>query len=63
MKTINPRFKKVTLEELIKALGSAITTENRRIKKVILTRQQEFETATALPKQRNSAIVTSLIST
>src|SRR3989344_8359762 len=28
-----PRFRKVTLQELISALGKAITTENRRIRK------------------------------
>ncbi|MDD5098691.1 MAG: segregation/condensation protein A, partial [Candidatus Pacebacteria bacterium] len=47
-----PRFKKVTLEELMSALGKAIKTETRRIKKVILTRQQEIETALSLPKQK-----------
>lgn len=47
-----PRFKKVTLEELMKALGNAIATENRRIKKIVVARQQEFETAIALPRQR-----------
>ncbi|MDP1695649.1 MAG: segregation/condensation protein A [archaeon] len=47
-----PRFKKVTLEELMSALNNAIKTETRRIKKVILTRQQEIETALSLPKQR-----------
>src|SRR3989338_6944318 len=30
-----PRFKKVTLEELMSALGKAITTESRRIRKVV----------------------------
>ena len=42
-----PRFKKVTLDELMKALGHAITTENRRIKKVVVAKQQEMETAIA----------------
>lgn len=51
-KTPLPRFKKVTLEELMKALNSAIVTENRRIKKVVLAKQQEFETAMFLPKQQ-----------
>lgn len=45
-----PRFKKVTLQELMEALGSAIKTESRRIKRTILIRQQEFETQIALPK-------------
>ncbi|MEK6825886.1 MAG: segregation/condensation protein A [Nanoarchaeota archaeon] len=47
-----PRYKKVTLEELMNALGKAITTENRRIKRLVIARQQEFETALSLPKQR-----------
>ncbi len=46
-----PRFKKVTLNELMRALGQAITTETRRIKRVVVARQQEFETASALPKK------------
>jgi chromatin segregation and condensation protein Rec8/ScpA/Scc1 (kleisin family) len=50
LRTPLPRFKKVTLEELMKALGNAIKTENRRIRKVVLARQQEFETAAVLPK-------------
>ncbi len=52
LRTPIPRFKKVTLEELMNALGKAIKTENRRIRKVILTKQQEMETALALPKHR-----------
>jgi segregation and condensation protein A len=47
-----PRFRKVSLDELMAALGKAISTETRRIRKVVLTRQQEFETAMALPKHR-----------
>jgi chromatin segregation and condensation protein Rec8/ScpA/Scc1 (kleisin family) len=47
-----PRFRKVSLEELMAALGKAISTETRRIQKVVLTRQQEFETAMALPRHR-----------
>lgn len=46
-----PRFRKVTLEELMSALGKAITTENRRIKKVLTTREQELETSLSLPKK------------
>ncbi len=46
-----PRYKKVTLQELMSALGKAITTENRRIKRIVVARQQEFETALSLPKQ------------
>lgn len=46
-----PRFKKVSLQELLAALGKAITTENRRIKRVVLAKQQEIETALSLPKR------------
>ncbi len=45
-----PRFKRVTLQELMSALGNAIKTENRRIKRTIVLRQQEFETQMALPR-------------
>ena len=47
-----PRFRKVTLEELMSALGNAIKTENRRIQRVILTKQQEIETSLSLPKKQ-----------
>ncbi len=47
-----PRFRKVTLQELMSALGKAITTENRRIKKIITTKQQEMEAAIALPRRQ-----------
>lgn len=46
-----PRFRRVTLQELMTALGKAVVTENRRIEKVVLARQQELETAIALPKR------------
>lgn len=46
-----PRFRKVTLQELMEALGKAITTENRRIRKVVTLKQQELETAISLPKR------------
>lgn len=46
-----PRFRKVTLQELMAALGKAIMTENRRIKRVVIARQQEFETALSLPRR------------
>src|SRR3989344_524376 len=46
-----PRFKKVSLQELMSALGKAIQTETRRIRKVVLHRQQEIETAAVLPKK------------
>jgi len=51
LRTPLPRQKKVSLQELMAALGKAITTENRRIRKVVLSRQQELETAMALPKK------------
>ncbi len=47
-----PRFRKVTLDELMAALGKAISTENRRIRRVVVAKQQEYETALAIPKQR-----------
>lgn len=46
-----PRYKKVSLQELMIALGKAIKTENRRIRKVVLAKQQEIETALSLPKR------------
>ncbi len=46
-----PRFRRVTLEELMAALGTAIKTETRRIKKEILFRQQEREINIAIPKR------------
>ncbi len=52
LRTPLPRFRKVTLEELMNALGHAIKTENRRIRKVVIARQQELETALALPKHK-----------
>lgn len=52
VRTPLPRYKKVTLEELMRALGHAIKTENRRIQKVVVAKQQEFEIVTSLPKRR-----------
>lgn len=46
-----PRFKKVSLQELLVALGKAITTENRRIQRVVTERQQEMETSLSLPRK------------
>jgi segregation and condensation protein A len=45
-----PRFKRVTLSELMSALGSAINTENRRIKREVLLKQRLKEAEIALPK-------------
>jgi len=47
-----PRFRKVSLQELMTALGKAIKTETRRIKRVVVQRQQEIETSLSLPKKR-----------
>lgn len=47
-----PRFKKVTLQELMESLNKAIATENRRIKKEIINRNALRETGIALPKKR-----------
>lgn len=47
-----PRGRRVTLQELIAALGKAITTENRRIKRVVNDRQREFETSTVIPRRK-----------
>ena len=52
LRTPLPRYRKVTLEELMSALGHAIKTENRRIRKVVVARQQEMEAALALPRHR-----------
>ena len=49
-----PRFKKVTLKELVEALNKAITTENRRIKKEIINRNALRETGISLPKRKFS---------
>lgn len=46
-----PRFKRVTLKELMNALGKAIKTETRRIKRIVVSRQRELETAAILPKK------------
>jgi len=48
-KTPMPRFKKVTLQELMGALHKAIETENRRIRKDIKQRQAEKSALVVLP--------------
>jgi len=45
-----PRYKKVTLPELMEALGKAIKTENRRIKREVVLKQYEREAEVILPK-------------
>lgn len=52
VRTPLPRFRKVTLEQLIRALDVAIKTETRRIQRVTITKQQEYEMSASLPKQR-----------
>lgn len=49
-----PRYRKVTLKELIESLNKAITTENRRIKKEITKSNALRETSISLPKSTKS---------
>jgi len=49
-----PRFKKVTLKELMESLNKAISTENRRIKKEITIKNALRESSFSLPRQRFS---------
>jgi len=46
-----PRFKKVTLQELIQALSHAISTETRRIKRVLVLKQHEIEAQIPFPRK------------
>ncbi len=46
-----PRFRKVTLNELIDSLNKAIVTENRRIKKVIIDRNALREIGLSIPRK------------
>lgn len=52
LRTPLPRFRKISLEEIMDALGKAINTETRRIRRVTLIKQYESEIAIALPKSR-----------
>lgn len=54
LKSPIPRFKKVTLKELIESLNKAITTENRRIKKVIINTNALRESGISLPRRNFS---------
>ncbi len=47
-----PRFKKVTLKELMESLNKAITTENRRIKKEIINKNALREISFSIPKRK-----------
>ncbi|VVB83829.1 Segregation and condensation protein A [uncultured archaeon] len=49
-----PRFRKVTLKELMESLNKAITTENRRIKKEITSKNTFRESSFSLPKRKFS---------
>lgn len=51
LRTPLPRFRKVTLKELMESLGKAITTENRRINKVLITNNAVREASFSLPKK------------
>jgi len=53
-KTPLPRYKKVSLQELMSALNKAISTENRRIKKEVVKVQQEKDSEIVLPKVKIS---------
>jgi len=46
-----PRFKRVTLNELMESLNKAILTENRRIRKEIVKKNAIRESSIALPKK------------
>lgn len=47
-----PRFRKVTLNELVESLNKAIITENRRIKKEITEKNALRESSISLPKRK-----------
>ncbi|MCK5149478.1 segregation/condensation protein A [Candidatus Pacearchaeota archaeon] len=47
-----PRFKKVTLKELMESLNKALVTENRRITKEKIYQRAVEETALSLPKRK-----------
>ena len=47
-----PRFKRVTLKELLESLNKAIKTENRRIEKEIVNKSALREAGISLPKKR-----------
>ena len=47
-----PRFRKVTLNELVESLNKAIITENRRIKKEIINNRAIIDTSFSLPKRK-----------
>ncbi len=46
-----PRFRRVSLDELMAALGKAIQTETRRIRREVLVKQHEREVQAVLPNR------------
>ena len=46
-----PRYKKVSLQELIIALGKAISTEDRRDRKALILKQHEMDAYLPIPKR------------
>ena len=46
-----PRYKKVSLQELIIALGKAISTEDRRDRKALILKQHEMDAYIHIPKR------------
>ncbi len=51
-KTPLPRFKRVTLQELMQSLNKAIKTENRRIKKEIIKKNTIMESSFSISKKK-----------
>jgi segregation and condensation protein A len=51
-----PRFKRVTLSELIESLNKAIITENRRIKKEVVKKNALRESSFSLPNSKSISI-------
>lgn len=49
-----PRFKRVTIQELMESLNKAIVTENRRIRKEIVNKNALRESSISLPKKKFS---------
>jgi segregation and condensation protein A len=49
-----PRFKKVTLKQLVESLSKAIDTENKRIRKEIINKNALREMSFSLPKKKFS---------
>ncbi len=51
-----PRFKRVTLKELMESLNKAIITENRRIKKEVIKKNALRESSISLPNTKTISI-------